>query len=190
MKQRRKTSPKTEGGTNGFQFNKSPRGLPIRMATERVNVSLPCTLAQRSAGMGYGNRTKYWAGDSPGAGQYEIKSSFINRDSFSFQARTHPNKPKVSPGPGSYNAKNVMGSESPKYSMRPKHHFRVKSDIPAVGIYSPNTTLVHKNKFAGISQGYGGRYKWGKNPEDPGPGRYCVKGQLENSANASQGFSF
>lgn len=112
---------------------------------------------------------------NPGPGNYDFNNPFATKSppkfSFGKEPRGVERRPKT-PGPGTYEAKKVMGNEGPKISMsfnRPATAFR--NETPGPGTYMP--ALTNKNKSPEYKIGTSKREIVNKEAKmKPGPGAY------------------
>jgi hypothetical protein len=88
------------------------------------------------------------------------------------------------PGPGYYNPYEPLGSNAPKYSMKPRNDLRERSKSPGPSNYFPNFRTTQTTKFSGIRFGNCDKDRTTSVPrkrDSPGPGSYEIPSIFSNT---------
>lgn len=113
---------------------------------------------------------------SPGPGAYNNENEAISKKTplFSFGKEERGSKSRpYTPGPGTYEAKKVIGNDAPKISMTFKRNVPFRNENPGPGTYTLNTSQV-KLKQPEYRIGTAKREIIDKETKlKPGPGTYC-----------------
>ena len=81
------------------------------------------------------------------------------------------------PGPGYYDPYEPLGSNAPKYSMKPKNLLKQRSKSPGPSNYFPNFRTTQNTQFAGIQFGFCDKERTKsslRKRQSPGPGSYEI----------------
>lgn len=127
--------------------------------------------------------------NSPPPGSYNINSTIGNYfkgpmlrglANIQFSLRRVSNLP----GPGSYSPYEPLGSNAPKYSMKPRNDLKPRSKSPGPSNYYPNFRATQTNRFSGIQFGYCDKNRTSSFPckkNSPGPGSYEIPSIFSNT---------
>lgn len=139
-------------------------------------LTLPNTISAKASGFGFGDKAGLnvlLGKDSPSPNSYRIRGNFDrlrsnNGKTFGLSHQAYakvyiPNSKLnsnslLTPGPGTYEYKNALGSESKKFTIKS----RIKPldptrDTPPPNNYHPNYAVYEPAKFGAITFGFGTR---------------------------------
>ena len=175
-----------------WSFSKADRFKKLRIDNSAKMLILPSTLGSKTSTFGYGNKKPLqiiYGKDSPPPSLYRIKSQFEFQhtkgktigESYDAYKKVHipghnTRKDEI-PGPGNYDSKTTMGTNSRHFSLksRIKPADSATRDNPPPNCYNPGFQLTEEAKFDKIGFGFGGRPNvTGRINENPGPGTYKI----------------
>lgn len=176
-------------------------------STDSNLINKPCTLNQRAAFLGYGEKNCYpmhtmkIAKENPGPNHYIITSDFENNKksnkgkSFGLSYKEYakvklphidilnPEEAKYIPEPGKYNVSTEIGKDKTKAIIFGKGKTMIDSirfKSPAPNHYTPKSELVLSGRYHNLSFGSAKRNTFQENQRDgPGPGAYLIKSKFD-----------
>lgn len=127
--------------------------------------------------------------NSPPPGSYDINStigSYFKGPILRGLANSKYSLHRVSnlPGPGSYSPYEPLGSNAPKYSMKPRYNLMPRSKSPGPSNYYPNFRATQSNRFSGIQFGNSEKHRAtssSSKKNSPGPGSYEIPSIFSNT---------